>query len=180
MLSARRRGRVRASSASCRNSTLAARVSVRLSDPQSPSPWISSAAGDGLHRGTSTARLLTRSGRQVGHIHDTDHQGKRGSSGAVVVRRGRPPIHPCHRRLVRPCFGSHGLREEGAGQTAQPKVREETRNALIRLPAAIREWAGTSTAKLLRLGAELGQRCEPHCPHVALSILLANDLTKLP
>ena len=91
-------------------STLSTVTSVRpgwLASPSDeaalPRPAvISSAAGDGSRRDTSSARLPTRSDKLAGHIHGGG-QGRRGSSGAVVARLGLPPIHPCRWRSVRPC-----------------------------------------------------------------------------
>ena len=142
--------RVRASSASCRNGIPATKDSaLGMSDG-----WISSATGDGLHRGTLSARLLIRSDRPAGRIRGIGQQDRRGSSGAGVARRGQPPTHPCLRRLVRSCSAPHTLGEE-AGQAAQPKVREVNTEAGNANPVAIRELVGTSAAKLTRLESTL-------------------------
>ena len=135
--------RVRASSASCRNAIPATKDSaLGMSDG-----WISSAIGDGQHRGTSSARLLTRSDRPASRILGSDRQGRRGSSGAVAARLVRPPTHPCRLRLVRSCSAPHTLGEEGwASSPAQGSGGNLQRTN--ELPAAIREWAGTSAAKM--------------------------------
>ena len=100
-------------------------------------------------RETSSRRLLTRSDRTAGHIHGSGRQGRHGSSGAVVARLERPPIHQCRWRLVRRCSTPHTLGEEGRA-VCPAQGREVNTEAGNANPVAIREWAGTSTAKMVR------------------------------
>lgn len=113
---------------------------------QHVSRWISAAPEDGSHRATSSARPPTRSDRPAGHIHDIGHQGRCGSSGAAVVRLERPPIRPCHRRLVRP-YATPPTSIKACWGAAQPQDRERGEDVCaLRNPGAIRQ----STGRILR------------------------------
>ena len=88
---------------------------------------LSSAYGDGPHRGTVSAHLQIRSDRPAGHILGSGRQGRRGSSYAAAVMPGLPSIRLCHRRLVRPCSAPHGLRQKGRAVYPAPRFQEPRR-----------------------------------------------------